>query len=62
MTSWEVMRWMRITYLKVWPRKYGSPFSKGLLGNLKLFFSYNYRRKDKCYQWQMPQKLPKLKN
>jgi palmitoyltransferase len=27
MTSWEFMSWMRITYLKVWPRKYGSPFS-----------------------------------
>ena len=29
MTSWEYFSWMRITYLKVWPRRYGSPFSKG---------------------------------
>lgn len=27
MTSWEYLSWMRITYLKVWPKKYGSPFS-----------------------------------
>jgi palmitoyltransferase len=29
LTSWEHLSWMNITYLKVWPRKYGSPFSKG---------------------------------
>lgn len=27
LTSWEFLSWMRITYLKVWPKKYGSPFS-----------------------------------
>ena len=29
LTSWEFISWMRITYLKVWPRKYGSPFTLG---------------------------------
>jgi hypothetical protein len=29
LTSWEYLSWMNITYLKVWPRKYGSPFSQG---------------------------------
>ena len=36
LTSWEYISWMRITYLKVWPRKYGSPFSEGsVAANLK---------------------------
>ena len=26
LTSWEFFSWQKITYLKVWPRKYGSPF------------------------------------
>ena len=27
LTSWEFFSWMNISYLKAWPRKYGSPFS-----------------------------------
>ena len=27
LTSWEYISWMKITYMKVWPRKFGSPFS-----------------------------------
>ena len=46
LTSWEFLSWMRITYLKVWPKKYGSPFSLGLSGNLKMFFTYNYRKNE----------------
>lgn len=39
MTSWEYFSWMKITYLKVWPRKYGSPFTQGSrIKNLKAFF------------------------
>ena len=26
LTSWEYLSWMKISYLKVWPRRYGSPF------------------------------------
>ena len=44
LTSWEFLSWMRITYMKVWPKKYGSPFSKGVRNNWKMFFSYNYRK------------------
>lgn len=29
LTSWEYISWMRITYLKVWPKKFGSPFTEG---------------------------------
>ena len=61
MTSWEFLSWMRITYLKVWPRKYGSPFSKGVLSNLRLFCCFNFRKSKQNYQWKMPTKLPKLK-
>jgi hypothetical protein len=39
LSSWEYFSWMRITYLKVWPRKYGSPFgSKSKFVNFKNFF------------------------
>ena len=39
MTSWEYFSWMKITYLKVWPRKYGSPFTQGSrVKNLRAFF------------------------
>lgn len=39
LTSWEYLSWMNITYLKIWPRKYGSPFSAGsTIDNFKLFF------------------------
>ena len=36
LTSWEHIAWFRISYLKVWPRKFGSPFSQGSV-------SANYR-------------------
>jgi len=40
LTSWEYFSWMRITYLKVWPKKYGSPFSqKSVKKNLIAFFT-----------------------
>jgi hypothetical protein len=49
LTSWEFLSWMRITYLKIWPKKYGSPFSKGTKENLKMFFTYNFRKNEQCY-------------
>ena len=61
LTSWEFLSWMRITYLKVWPKKHGSPFSKGVAGNLKLFCCVNYRKRKLSYNWKMPRSLPKLK-
>jgi palmitoyltransferase len=61
LTSWEFLSWMRITYLKVWPKKYGSPFTQGLRGNWKIF-CYNFRNKKQCYLWTMPTSLPRLKD
>jgi hypothetical protein len=49
LTSWEFLSWMRITYLKVWPKKYGSPFSLGTKGNIKMFLTYNYGKNEQCY-------------
>lgn len=61
LTSWEFLSWMRITYLKIWPKRYGSPFSQGVRHNLRMYCCYNFRRKKVCHQWRMPKTLPKLK-
>jgi hypothetical protein len=48
--------------MKVWPKRYGSPFSKkSLKENLKLFCCYNYTKSKQIFSWHMPNKLPKLK-
>lgn len=61
LTSWEYISWMRITYLKVWPKKYGSPFSEGsAIENYRQFFFYPFAKSLKIRNWQMPKKLPKL--
>ncbi len=40
LTSWEYFSWMKITYMKVWPRKYGSPFTRGTISeNFKEYFT-----------------------
>ena len=62
LTSWEFISWMRITYLKVWPRKYGSPFTLGSSSaNLRQFFCYPFTKRLSIYPWKMPKKFPKLK-
>ena len=33
-TTWERLSWEKISYLKDWPRSFGSPFSVGCRGNL----------------------------
>lgn len=61
LTSWEYISWMRITYLKVWPRKFGSPFCEGdTIANYRQFFCYPFAKSLKIYPWQMPKKLPKM--
>merc|ERR1712147_116484 len=60
LTTWEFFSWMKITYMRVWPRKLGSPFSNGWKQNLRMFCCYNFRKEEKCHQWKMPKKLPKL--
>lgn len=61
LTSWEFFSWMRITYMKVWPKKLGSPFSRGSkIENLKQFFCFPFHKQEYIYPWRMPTKLPKL--
>lgn len=38
MTSWEFFSWFKITYLKVWPKKYGSPFKQS--SKFENFFTF----------------------
>ena len=62
LTSWEYISWMRITYLKVWPRKFGSPFSEGsMMANYRQFFCYPFSKSLRIHPWQMPKKLPPIK-
>lgn len=34
LTTWESLSWMKISYMKIWPRKYGSPFFVSYLENI----------------------------
>ena len=61
LTTWEFLSWMKITYMKVWPKKYGSPFTRGdIKSNVMFFFKYNFSTGNTLYPWSMPKKLPKL--
>jgi len=61
LTSWEFLSWMKITYLKVWPKKFGSPFSLGSSSaNLRQFFFHDFTRKTTIHPWKMPSKFPKM--
>ena len=52
LTSWEYISWRRITYLKVWPAKYGSPFSQGSASaNLRQFFFFPFASRLRIYPW-----------
>ncbi|CAG9335970.1 ZDHHC12 [Blepharisma stoltei] len=55
-TTWENISWERISYLKKWPKSYGSPFSKGCLSNI---YIYCCKPLPKTYtSWIMPARLP----
>jgi palmitoyltransferase len=61
LTTWEYLSWMKISYMKVWPKKYGSPFDRGgSKANLKFFFRFDFTKGNYLYPWSMPKKLPKL--
>ena len=63
LSSWEFISWMKITYLKVWPRKYGSPFTLGSTSkNFHQFFCYPFANRLTIYPWKMPKKFPKIKH
>jgi palmitoyltransferase len=52
-TTWEQLSWKKISYLKDWDKRHGSPFDLGLLENVKLVFCNNLKPYD-FYLWKMP--------
>lgn len=65
LTTWEYLSWQKISYMKVWPKKYGSPFSKGSrIANFHMYlFPEKYTRtangaKKRHIQWEMPTAFP----
>lgn len=54
----EHVSWEKISYLKDWPAKYGSPFSRGCLPNL---YIYCLAKVPLPYRtWEMPSALPEI--
>ena len=41
-STWENVSWEKISYMKLRERKYGSPFSRGILGNLWFYCCKKY--------------------
>lgn len=58
-TTWETLSWNKISYTRIWPRKYGSPFNRGMKQNVILYFFE--KATDRYYTWKMPRKLPSLR-
>jgi len=58
-TTWECLSWDKISYLKLWPRRLGSPFNIGLKKNLKLYFCFNLTG-DNYFVWRLPKKRPDI--
>lgn len=59
MTTWECLSWDKISYLKLWPRKLGSPFNVGIRKNLKYYFT-NELKGDNYFVWRMPKSRPDI--
>mmetsp|Transcript_33446 Transcript_33446/g.51354 ORF Transcript_33446/g.51354 Transcript_33446/m.51354 type:complete len:114 (-) Transcript_33446:413-754(-) len=58
-TTWECLSWDKISYLKLWPRKLGSPFNIGLIKNLKLYFCFSLSG-DNYFVWRLPKRRPDI--
>lgn len=48
----ENVSWAKISYLKNWPEEYGSPFSMGIVKNLKYFLGLTFTNEIKI--WKLP--------
>ena len=59
-TTWECLSWDKISYLKLWPRKFGSPFNIGFKKNLKLYFCFDLSG-DNYFVWRLPKRRPDIK-
>ena len=58
-TTWECLSWDKISYLKLWPKKLGSPFNIGLKKNLRLYFCFNLTG-DNYFVWRLPKRRPDI--
>ena len=58
LTTWEFLSWHRISYINKWPKKKGSPFSRGCFSNVKLFCCKSLP--GEFYKWSLPADFPKL--
>lgn len=56
-TTWECLSWNKISYLRFWPRKLGSPFNLGCWSNWKLSLRYKQSQGDN-FVWKMPLRRP----
>ncbi len=57
LTTWEVLSWKNISYMKIWPRKYGSPFFKSYSDSLGVYF-FNKTQSHEFIHWEYPTSLP----
>ncbi|CDW87169.1 dhhc zinc finger domain containing protein [Stylonychia lemnae] len=62
LTTWEFLSWSKISYMKIWPKRYGSPFSQGRTKcqNLSQYFCPRNQRINYFTTWKMPLGLPEL--
>lgn len=58
LTTWETLSWNKISHMKIWPRKYGSPFDGGIRENIRQYF--NPGQGNNFIQWKMPRALPSI--
>jgi len=56
-TTWECLSWKKISYLRFWPKKLGSPFDIGFVQNTRLFMCYKQEVGNQ-YVWKMPYRRP----
>jgi hypothetical protein len=55
----ENLSWKKISYLKEWKPEWGSPFSKGIRKNIKVYCCIQ----KEFHKWNMPKyKKPEKKN
>ena len=59
LTTWECLSWDKISYLKLWPRRLGSPFNIGIKKNLMCYFCYDLSG-DNYFVWRLPRRRPDI--
>lgn len=52
-TTWELLSWSKVSYLREWPKRFGSPFDLGFTANLRQVFCYDLQSGNH-FIWKMP--------